>query len=122
MEDSPNRNSSSAAAELGRRQFIRKAAVAGAIVWTVPTIVSIEPAGASERHSTPPKPPVKPISGVSKHPDGEKDAAQLPFTGDNEILELGIGVAAVTAGAAMLMLSAESEHALEASDSLRAER
>jgi hypothetical protein len=122
VEDSPDRNPSSAAADLGRRQFIRKAAVAGAIVWTVPTIVSIEPAGAAERHSTPPKPPVEPISGVSKPPGGEKSTAQLPFTGDNEVLEFGVGVVAVTAGAAMLMLSAEAEHALDEPDSLRAER
>jgi hypothetical protein len=134
VEDSPNRNPTpaanltaaanrtAAAAALGRRQFIRKAAVAGAIVWTVPTIVSIEPAGAAERHSTAPKPPVEPVSGVvSKPPDGEKSAAQLPFTGDNEVLEFGIGVAAVTTGAAMLMLSAESDRALDATEALRGE-
>jgi hypothetical protein len=124
VEESPHINATtSAAAELGRRQFIRKAAVAGAIVWTVPTIVSIEPAGAAERHSTPPKPPVEPISGVVSRPhDGEKDAAQLPFTGDNEVLEFGVGVAAVAAGAAMLMMSAEPDRTLDATEVFRAEQ
>jgi hypothetical protein len=126
--DSPHRNATSAATELGRRQFMRKAAVAGAIVWTVPTIVSIEPAGAADRHSRPPKPPVDPVGGVVSTPhgdgdgDGQKDAAQLPFTGDNEILELGVGVAAITAGAAMLMLSAESADAAGATEAFRAEQ
>lgn len=123
MEESPHTNATtSAAAELGRRQFIRKAAVAGAIVWTVPTIVSIEPAGAAERHSTPPKPPVEPVSGVVSTPRGAKNSAQLPFTGDNEVLEFGVGVAAVTAGAAMLMLSAEADHTLDATEVFRAEQ
>jgi hypothetical protein len=111
--DSPHRNATtSAAAGLGRRQFMRKAAVAGAIVWTVPTIVSIEPAGAVDRHSAPPEPPggvVKPpqeVGPAQRKPDG-----QLPFTGDNEIVELGVGVAAVTAGAAMLLLGEEGTRA-----------
>ncbi len=122
MEDSPHRNPSTAAADLGRRQFMRKAAVAGAIVWTVPTIVSIEPAGAADRHSAPPKPP----GSVEKPPPKEisgrhHDPEQLPFTGDNEIVELGVGAAAIAAGAAMLMLSAEAGHGLEASDSARAD-
>jgi hypothetical protein len=124
--DSPHRNATSAATELGRRQFMRKAAVAGAIVWTVPTIVSIEPAGAADRHSRPPKPPVEPVGGVGSTPhgdgDSQKDPAQLPFTGDNEILELGVGVAAITAGAAMLMLSAESADAAGATEAFRAEQ
>jgi hypothetical protein len=123
--DSPHRNATtSAAADLGRRQFMRKAAVAGAIVWTVPTIISIEPAGATDRHSAPPKPPggvVTPPGGVVKPPPAvaavHDPHAQLPFTGDNEIVELGIGVAAITAGAAMLLLSDEGARAaLDAED------
>ena len=107
MGDSPHRNATtSAAADLGRRQFMRKAAVAGAIVWTVPTIVSIEPAVAADRHSAPPGAVVKPPPAVGAVHDGPH--AQLPFTGDNEIVELGIGVAAITAGAAMLLMSEES--------------
>jgi hypothetical protein len=122
VEDSPHLNPSTAAAGLGRRQFMRKAAVAGAIVWTVPTIVSIAPAGAADRHSAPPKPP----GGVEQPPPTKisgrhKDPEQLPFTGDNEIVELGVGTAAIAAGAAMLILSAEGRHGLDASDALRAE-
>jgi hypothetical protein len=91
---------------------MRKAAVAGAIVWTVPTIVSIEPAGAADRHSAPPEPPggvVKPPPTVGPLHEHQK---QLPFTGDNEIVELGVGVAAITAGAAMLLLSEEGARAV----------
>jgi hypothetical protein len=114
VEDSPHRNATSSdAADLGRRQFMRKAAVAGAIVWTVPTIVSIEPAGAADRHSAPPGAVVKPppevppeVKAVQQKPDG-----QLPFTGDNEIVELGVGIAALGAGAAMILMSEEGARA-----------
>jgi len=128
VENSPHRNATtSAQAELGRRQFMRKAAVAGAIVWTVPTIVSIEPAGAAAGHSGPPvtsttsttstggvhqqPPPPSTVGAKQQQPGG-----QLPFTGDNQSIEVGVGVAAVTAGAAMLLLSAEAERGLEARD------
>jgi hypothetical protein len=116
VEDSPHRDAPRVIAPgLGRRQFMRKAAVAGAIAWTVPTIVSIQPAGAAERHSAP---PVKPVGGVKQHP-GTVDATQkhtdpvpqLPFTGDNEIVEMGVGIAAVAGGAAMLFLSGGAERA-----------
>lgn len=98
--------------EIGRRTFIRKAAVAGAIVWTVPTIVSIDPASAAtQRGSAKPKPPVTPPivtpTPMQETGGGEAEGEQLPFTGDNEIIELGVGVAAVTAGAAMLVLGKE---------------
>jgi len=122
VEDSPHRDPTTAKADLGRRQFMRKAAVAGAIVWTVPTIVSIAPAGAADRHSAPPKPPGGVVEPPPKQIAGKhKDGEQLPFTGDNEIVELGVGTAAIAAGAAMLMLSAEGRHGLDASDTLRAE-
>jgi hypothetical protein len=108
VEHSPHENATSASAALGRRQFMRKAAVAGAIVWTVPTINSIEPAGAADRHSEPPSGLVKPAPEVAPahevSPAHESDG-QLPFTGDNEIVEFGVGVTAITAGAAMLLMS-----------------
>ena len=101
--------------ELGRRQFIRTAAATGALVWTVPTIISIEPAGASvNRHSAPPKPPVQavhqsPTPAPPPSPSPGVDATQLPFTGDNQNLELGVAAAAIVGGAALIIAAAEPE-------------
>jgi hypothetical protein len=112
--DSPHQNTTrSAAADLGRRQFMRKAAVAGTLVWTVPTIVSIQPAGAADRHSARPKPPV---GGVVEPPIVTPTTAatqlgptRLAFTGDNEIVEFGVGLAALAGGTALILSAAEPE-------------
>ena len=92
---------------LGRRQFVRRAVVAGAIVWTVPTIVSLEPAGASTtRHSArpvaPPRTPVERSVVVPAEPTGGGEAKQLPFTGDNEVVEAVVAAGLLAAGVAMV--------------------
>lgn len=51
------RRETSGDANLDRRRFLGKAAVAGGTVWAVPTLVSMRPAGASELTSAPPAPP-----------------------------------------------------------------
>jgi hypothetical protein len=116
--DSTHQNpAASTAPDLGRRQFLCRAAVAGTVVWTVPTIVSIETAFAADRHSAPPKPPVEPVGAVSAPPAAPAPLAvtkragptQLPFTGDNEVVEFGVGLAAVVGGAALIALGAEAE-------------
>jgi len=115
MDDSPVQIVRRSARELGRRQFIRKAAVVGAIVWTVPTIVSIEPAGAADRHSAP---PVTPPGAVQQQPPPppatvaatQQQPGQLPFTGDNQNVEFGVGLAAIAGGTALIIASAEHEH------------
>lgn len=100
--------------ELGRRQFMRKAAVAGAIVWTVPTIVSLEPAGAAERHSAAPRPPKQPQTETNTFDTGGAALemgpalpkglpASLPFTGDNERTGAIIGTGIAAAGAALIV-------------------
>ncbi|MEJ7582492.1 MAG: twin-arginine translocation signal domain-containing protein [Acidimicrobiales bacterium] len=48
------RRGKDAEADLDRRRFLGKAAVAGGTVWAVPTLVSMRPAGAAELTSSPP--------------------------------------------------------------------
>lgn len=107
--------------ELGRRQFIRKAAVAGAIVWTVPTIVSIDPANAADRGSAKPRPPVShpPVyeTGGAAFEMGPalpaKLPGSLPFTGDNEQLGALIGGGAVVAGIALVAKGGRTRPAID---------
>src|SRR5436190_1424119 len=51
--DSPHTPTTPDSADLERRQFLRRAAVAGAI-WAVPTVIAIKPASAAGLHSAPP--------------------------------------------------------------------
>lgn len=116
MGDSPHQRPTSAeTTDLERRQFLRKAAVAGA-VWAVPTVIAIKPAAAAGLHSAPPeKPPVDhvptgidPIAKPPRQPT-RTSPTELAFTGaDVEKLTIA-GVAATAAGAAMLLLSGEAD-------------
>jgi hypothetical protein len=122
MGDLPQQQRPSARAGLNRRQFLGRAAVAGTLIWTVPTIVSVEPAGAAERHSARPKPPVEPVGAVVEPPVEPPEpkpvaathngpAPQLPFTGDSQLVELGAGLTAIAGGAALIAWGREAEHA-----------
>jgi hypothetical protein len=100
---------------VNRRQFIRRAAVVGTLVWTVPTIVTIQPASASSAAphrrvlspvSSPPEtPPTTFVRAVAVKPKTETNDGTLPFTGDGERRDLALGLGALTAGIAAVMLS-----------------
>jgi hypothetical protein len=99
------------AADLARRQFLLRAAVAGTAVWVVPSIIAIQPAAAAGLNSRPPKSVSKPPKPIARHvdpvaqqPQGVADA-QLPFTGDDSDDLLVTGIAATAAGASLLFLS-----------------
>ena len=103
-----------------RRQFLRRAAVVGSAAWVVPTIVSIDVAGAQQVTSPPPTPPADVGAGaVPTDPAveavGPTSGAQvvgrteLPRTGA-ELDDLAVaGLAATAGGAALLLWSAELE-------------
>ena len=71
MGDSPHQSPTPAeTADLERRQFLRRAAVAGA-VWAVPTVIAIKPAAAAGLHSAPPEKPRSvptPPTGTRSYP------------------------------------------------------
>ncbi len=76
MVDSHRENHDHAATGLGRRQFMLRAAVAGTVAFAVPTIVTMEPAGAAELTSPPPKP--KPPVDVEVKAETVTAAAAVP--------------------------------------------
>ena len=102
-------------ADLERRQFLRRAAVAGA-VWAVPTVIAIKPAAAAGLHSSPPeKPPVDQFPAAVDPRDraprqrARTSPTELAFTGA-EVEELtAAGLAVTAAGAALLFLSGGGE-------------
>jgi hypothetical protein len=106
----------SAPADLGRRQFLRRAAVAGSLVWAVPTIVSLDSAGAAALlHSSPPEPANPPVEAVAAPPARPAvvtkgtGPAELAFTGDNTLVEFGVGLAGIAAGAMLLHSNTEAQ-------------
>ena len=118
MADSHRENDDHPAAGLGRRQFMLRAAVAGTVAFAVPTIVTMEPAGAAALTSPPPKPPVevevKPetVTAATAAPAVEvatdpATAAKpqvkgtLAFTGANIDMLSRAGAAAVAGGGAL---------------------
>jgi hypothetical protein len=95
---------------LGRRQFLLKAAVAGTVAFAVPTIVTVDPAGATGLHSPPPE-EVLP-TGVTDPmvvPGGVSAGGELPRTGVGTEELVAAGLAATAGGAAMLFWSADGE-------------
>jgi len=101
-----------------RRQFLRRAAVVGTTAWAVPTIVSVDLAGAQHLTSPPPAPPpdvgsvtVPPAAPSPDPPAGTQVAGRttLPRTG-MEIDDLAVaGLALIAGGAALRLWSAELE-------------
>lgn len=108
---------------LGRRQFLAKAAVAGTVAWAVPTIITVDPAGAAQLTSPPPEPPVDPpteVGGLVVPGDPAAPAAQpsgtqvggrtvLPRTGADLDDLVVAGLAATAGGAVLHHWSAEIE-------------
>jgi LPXTG-motif cell wall-anchored protein len=103
---------------LGRRGFLLKAGAAGAAAWAVPSIITMQPAGAVELTSPPPKPPaVEVLPNVATHgaePDEAAPAAEvlpartgLPATGAEIGNLAAAGLAAIAGGAALHVWSAK---------------
>ena len=108
------------AAAPDRRQFLRRAAVVGAASWAVPTIVSIDVAGAQQLTSPPPEPPGAVDAGGVGVQSPPQAAAPLPgpqVAGRSELARTGMdlddlavaGLAATAGGAALLLWSADAK-------------
>jgi hypothetical protein len=108
----------------GRRDFLRKAAVAGATAFAVPMIATVDPAHAQAVTSPPPEPPgpgpttpgtVNPAAGTPGTPPGSDMSpagrsgrrGQLPRTGANLDRLVAAGLAATAGGAALVLWSAD---------------
>lgn len=121
MGDSMQQIPTTAANDLGRRQFLRKAAVAGTVAWAVPTIITMEPAGAAGLTSPPPEPPVDQpgvdVGGIGVPSDPGSAATGTQVAGRTELARSGAelddlvvaGLAATAGGAALLLWSADAE-------------
>lgn len=106
-------------AELGRRQFVRKAAVAGAIVWTVPVVASLDTRAYADRHSGPPRPQIprtdapvviaEPVVHAAPRVSAATSDAQLPFTDTNERGEMAAGATALAVGAVVVAATRSGE-------------
>jgi hypothetical protein len=116
----------------GRRDFLRKAAVAGTGAFVVPTIITVNPADAQALTSPPPEPPGRPASppvdlgnspGTAPPPatgaQPTARAAGRPAAGRTELPRTGAdldrlivaGLAATAGGAALVLWSAEAKGA-----------
>jgi len=104
----------------GRRDFLRKAAVAGATAFAVPMIATVDPADAQAVTSPPPEPPgppgpttpVEPAAGVPAggdvSPVGRPTRrGELPRTGADLDRLIAAGLAATAGGAALVLWSAD---------------
>ena len=98
----------------GRRQFLVKAAAVGAIAWTAPAIITMQPAGAAALTSPPPEPPEVAPNEISPPTDPATEVAgatassgQLPVTGADVEQLLIAGLAATAGGAAMQFWSSK---------------
>jgi hypothetical protein len=114
----------------GRRDFLRKAAVASTGAFAVPVIVTVDPAEAQSLTSPPPEPPggqqpespgTKPVSrpgtgtrtepsgnaGGTRRPIGTSDRTELPRTGADIDRMVAAGLAATAGGAALVLWSAD---------------
>lgn len=124
---------------VARREFLVKAAVAGTAAWAIPTIITMEPAGAAELTSPPPTPPeveievegktvIDPTPGetvidpaqVATEPEVEVRGA-LAVTGAQITTLAGAGAAAIAGGGALHHWSARRERAGSTRPDLSAE-
>ena len=103
---------------IGRRRFLAGVAGVSAAAWVAPAIITMDPAGAADLTSPPPKPPNPPPEVVGEvHvaaatdpavSGGSEGGGNLPFTGANlEQLTIA-GLAATAAGGAMHFWSART--------------
>jgi hypothetical protein len=105
--------------QVGRRDFIRKAAIIGTGTFVVPTISTVEPADAQALTSPPPEPPGSsngPGGAVTPTTTGGPPAAspvsrrtQLPRTGADIDRLVAAGLAATAGGAALVLWSADAQ-------------
>jgi len=98
--------------DVDRRRFLRRAAVVGTAVWTVPTIVSVDVASAQQLTSPLPTPPGG-VGEVTVEPVASQVApaarTTLPRTGV-ELDDLArAGLMATAGGAALVLWSAQLE-------------
>jgi hypothetical protein len=104
-----------------RREFLRKAAVAGTGAFVVPTIVTVDPANAQALTSPPPEPPGSsngppdlvdsPGSPAPSTPipsQGSGGRTELPRTGADLDRLAVAGLAATAGGAALVLWSAKA--------------
>jgi hypothetical protein len=107
---------------VGRRDFLRKAAVAGTGAFAVPMIVTVDPADAQALTSPPPEPPVSstkpknPGTGVAGAPRPQRGSRRqmpartgLPRTGADIDRLVAAGLAATAGGAALVLWSADAQ-------------
>jgi hypothetical protein len=107
---------------VGRRDFLRKAAVAGTGAFAVPMIVTVDPADAQALTSPPPGPPVSstkpenPGTGVTGSPRPQRGShrqmptrTELPRTGDDIDRLVAAGLMATAGGAALVLWSADAQ-------------
>jgi hypothetical protein len=107
---------------VGRRAFLRKAAVAGTGAVAVPMIVTVDPADAQALTSPPPEPPgastpttaptgpaAPPTTPQRVGPTGRRvtGRTELPRTGADIDRMAAAGLAATAGGAALVLWSAE---------------
>ena len=111
MGDSPHTSTTPVSADLERRQFLRKAAVAGAVL-AVPTVIAIKPASAAGLHSAPPPKPIdrvpSAVDPVATPPPTATGPTELALTGIDVEQLAAAGLAVTAAGAALLFLSGEA--------------
>lgn len=82
-------------------------------IWATPIVRSVSVAGASQAAQMGSRPPTHPQPRPESPPathtveSGTTVAADLPYTGDNEMPVTAIGVAAVAAGAVLAVSNRE---------------
>lgn len=100
--------------EIPRRRVLLLGAAATGAVWAAPAIVAVDRATARDAGSRPPSSPPRYVAPPLPAPTAEPDMGpplpdeiRLAYTGNNERAELELGVAALTAGAALVALTHE---------------
>jgi len=109
---------------VGRRDFLRKAAVAGTGAFAVPMIVTVDPADAQALNSPPPEPPgsstqpESPPTDVVTSPGAQQAAhrrvtarTELPRSGADIDRLVAAGLTATAGGAALVLWSADAQSA-----------
>jgi hypothetical protein len=101
----------------GRRDFLRRAAVAGTSAFAVPMIITVDPADAQALTSPPPEPPgssngslgaeTPTTTAAPRTPSRESDRTELPRTGADIDRIVAAGLTATAGGAALVLWSAD---------------
>jgi hypothetical protein len=122
-------NPGEASSAVGRRDFLRKAAVVGTGAFAAPMVVTVDPADAQALTSPPPEPPgpstqpeppgINLVSSPGAETPGAKDMraagrrvaerTELPRTGADIDRLVAAGLAATAGGAALVLWSANAQ-------------